>query len=178
MNNWLSQLSQLSQLAGPSPGVIQYADAMEPRKAAGATDEAADAVAGDLRAVVGRLLRRAREQAEANGLTEPESAVLSRLKRVGIATTKELARAEGVPAKSMPVVLAGLQIAELVEGAENPKDRYDPILSLTDLARDESRTTWLSMDDWLSRVLTADFTPAEIEQLADSIPLLERICRA
>jgi hypothetical protein len=34
------------------------------------------------------------------------------------------------------------------------------------------------MDDWLSRVLTADFTPEEIEQLAQSIPLLERICRA
>jgi hypothetical protein len=33
------------------------------------------------------------------------------------------------------------------------------------------------MDDWLSRVLTADFTPEEIGQLAESIPLLERICR-
>jgi DNA-binding MarR family transcriptional regulator len=151
---------------------------MEPPEAAGAASAAADAVAGDLRAVVGQLLRRSREQAEANGLTEPESAVLSRLKRVGIATTKELAHAEGIPAKSMPAVLAGLQIAELVEGSENPKDRYDPILSLSDLARDQSRTTWLSMDDWLSRALTADFTPEEIEQLAQSIPLLERISRA
>ncbi|MBN3809764.1 MarR family transcriptional regulator, partial [Paraburkholderia sp. Ac-20347] len=58
--------------------------------------ELAGALAGDLRALVGKLRRRMREQGSAGDFTPSQIAVLLRLERDGAATVSSLARAEGM----------------------------------------------------------------------------------
>ncbi|MEI9965358.1 MAG: MarR family transcriptional regulator [Caulobacteraceae bacterium] len=82
----------------------------------------ASALAADLRALVGKLKRRLREQSDVGDLTPSQMSVLLRLEKEGQATTSSLARAEGVRPQSMAVVVAALEAAGLVSGAPDPTD--------------------------------------------------------
>src|SRR5277367_5231656 len=88
------------------------------------------ALAGDLRAVIGQLKRRLREQAGWGDLTWSQTSVLSRLDREGPATVTTLARVEGMRPQSMGAIVSALQAAGLVTGSPDPTDGRQTVLSL------------------------------------------------
>ncbi|WP_062996694.1 MarR family winged helix-turn-helix transcriptional regulator [Nocardia mikamii] len=138
----------------------------------------AAAVASDLRVAVSRLLRQLRAQAEGSDLTKSQSSVLIRLEQGGPATATQLARAAGMRPQSMAKIVRALEDAGLIAGTPDPADGRKTVLDLTEAARDEFRTGRRAKEDWLTRVIEAEFTDAEIRQLADAIGLLDRIGRA
>ncbi|PPJ20255.1 MarR family transcriptional regulator [Nocardia nova] len=138
----------------------------------------AAAVAADLRVAVSRLLRQLRAQAEGSDLTKSQSSVLIRLEQGGPATATQLAHAAGMRPQSMAKIVRALEEAGLIAGTPDPADGRKTVLDLTEAARDEFRTGRRAKEDWLTRVIEAEFTDAEIRQLADAVGLLDRIGRA
>jgi DNA-binding MarR family transcriptional regulator len=138
----------------------------------------ASVVAGELRVVLGQLVRRLREQADGSDLTRSQASVLGRLDRDGPATATVLARAEGLRPQSMGTIVAALAAAGLVAGSPDPKDGRKTILSLTQTAREQFRTGRLAREDWLIQAMSAALTPSELDQLSSSIDLLRRIARS
>jgi DNA-binding MarR family transcriptional regulator len=135
----------------------------------------AHALAGELRALAGKLKRRLREQADVGDLTPSQVSVLLRLEKDGPATASSLARLEGMRPQSMGSIIAVLQSAGLVRGSPHPTDGRQTILSLTEACRtwiDEGRA---ARQDWLSRIIEARLSPEEQQQLAAAIALLRRL---
>jgi DNA-binding MarR family transcriptional regulator len=135
----------------------------------------ASALAQDLRALVGNIKRRLREQGQAGDLTPSQVSVLLRLEKDGAATASSLARAEGMRPQSIVPVIAALESAGLVAGAPDPTDGRQTILSLTEACR-----TWITQgraarQDWLTRTLQARLSPQEQDKLAEAVELLKRL---
>jgi DNA-binding MarR family transcriptional regulator len=143
-----------------------------PRKARSAD---AHALAGELRALAGKLKRRLREQADVGDLTPSQRSVLLRLEKDGPATASTLARMEGMRPQSMGPIIAALESAGLVRGAPDPRDGRQTILSLTEACRimlDKGRA---ARQDWLSRTIETRLSGEEQKQLAAAITLLRRL---
>ncbi len=135
----------------------------------------ADSLAKDIRALVGKLKRRLREQAAPGDLTPSQTSVLLRLEREGSATTSSLARLEGMRPQSMGAVIAPLETAGLLSGTPDPKDGRQTILSLTDACRKWVEEGRAARQDWLTRTLQAQLSPQEQERLGEAITLLKRL---
>lgn len=138
----------------------------------------APAVAGELRVILGQLIRRLREQNLGNDLTKTQSAVLSRLEREGAATATELARAEGLRQQSMAKIVQALTEAGLVSGSPDPRDGRKTVLRITDLAREQYRSGRMAREDWLTHAIEATLSAEEIERLAATTDLLRRLTQA
>lgn len=135
----------------------------------------ADSLAKDIRALVGKLKRRLREQAAPGDLTPSQISVLLRLEREGAATTSSLARLEGMRPQSMGAVIAPLEAAGLVSGTPDPKDGRQTILSLTDACRKWVEEGRAARQDWLTRTLEARLSRQEQDTLGEAITLLKRL---
>ncbi len=135
----------------------------------------ASALAAELRALVGKLKRRLREQADVGDLTASQVSALLRLEKDGQATTSSLARAEGVRPQSMATVIAALESAGLVSGAPDPTDGRRTLLSLTDACRRWVQEGRAARQDWLSRRLLARLSIDEMDVLAAAAGLLNRL---
>jgi DNA-binding transcriptional ArsR family regulator len=92
------------------------------------------ALAGELRGVIGKLIRRVREQTDAGDFTHSQKSVILRLERDGPATVSMLARAEGVRPQSMRTTVAALEAAGVVKRMASTNDeeqletaRPDPV---------------------------------------------------
>jgi DNA-binding MarR family transcriptional regulator len=133
------------------------------------------ALAGELRVVIGKLVRRAREQAPAGDFTNSQKSVLLRLERDGPATVSMLARAEGVRPQSMRITVAALEAAGAVNGKPDPKDGRQTFVSLTPSFMKIVKTGRAAKEDWLFRALQAQLTAREREQLAAAAKLLSRL---
>jgi DNA-binding MarR family transcriptional regulator len=133
------------------------------------------ALAGELRVVIGKLVRRAREQAPAGDFTNSQKSVLLRLERDGPATVSMLARAEGVRPQSMRITVAALEAARAVNGKPDPKDGRQTFVSLTPSFMKIVKTGRAAKEDWLFRALQAQLTAREREQLAAAAKLLSRL---
>jgi DNA-binding MarR family transcriptional regulator len=136
-------------------------------------------VATELRAALGKLKRRLREQVTAGAhvgdLTPSQVSVLLRLEKHGAATASSLARAEGMRPQSMASVVAALEAAGLVSGAPDPDDGRQTLLSLTDSCRKWAKEGRAAKQDWLSRTIAARLTAKEQDDLAKAIQLLQRL---
>jgi DNA-binding MarR family transcriptional regulator len=135
----------------------------------------ASVLAQNLRALLGKLKRRLREQAHVGELTPSQVSVLLRLEKDGPATASSLARAEGMRPQSVAPVIAALEAAGLVGGAPDPTDGRQTLFSLTDACRkwvEEGRT---ARQDWLTRALQARLSPQEQIELARAVELLKRL---
>ncbi len=137
-----------------------------------------DGLAAELRAILSKLKRRLREQADAGDLTPSQVAALLRLERDGPLTTSALARAEGVRSQSMGTTVAALQNAGLVGATPDPADGRQTILAITPACKKCMATGRAARQDWLSRVLNRELTPGEQRQLGRAIVLLRRIAEA
>lgn len=135
----------------------------------------AAALAAELRALVGKLKRRLREQADVGDLTPSQVSVLLRLEKEGRATASSLARGEGMRPQSMATVIAALEVAGLVSGAPDPADGRQTLLSLTDACRQWVQEGRAARQDWLSRRLEVLLSAEEMEALAAAVGLLKRL---
>ncbi|MFD1985638.1 MarR family winged helix-turn-helix transcriptional regulator [Mesorhizobium newzealandense] len=133
------------------------------------------AVAAELRVVVGKLIRRLREQAGAGDLTSSQKSVLLHLEREGSATVTMLARAQGMRPQSMGAIVSALEAAGLLEGAPDPADGRQTILSLTAACREMITAGRAARQDWLFRAIQTNLDREEQEQLAGAVELLRRL---
>ena len=135
----------------------------------------ASTLASDLRALVGTLKRRLREQAHDEDLTPSQVSALIRLEREGPLTVTALALVEGVRPQSMGATVAALEAAGLVCGAPDPNDGRQTLLSVTPRCQ-----AWIAQgrdarQDWLVRAIQRELSPEEQEQLVSAVALLKRI---
>ena len=135
----------------------------------------ASALAQDLRALLGKLKRRLREQAPVGELTPSQVSVLLRLEKEGPATASSLARTEGMRPQSMAPVIAALEGAGLVSGAPDPTDGRQTLLSLTSTCRRQLQKGRAARQDWLSRTIQERLSAREQESLAAAVELLKRL---
>lgn len=132
-------------------------------------------MAHELRVALGQLTRRLRAQANKGDLSLSQLAVLGTLDREGTATVTALARSEGVRSQSMGATVAALQEAGLVDGAPDPADGRQVMLSLTEAARGLVKASRAAREDWLSEAIRSHLSPAEQQELASAVRLLRRI---
>jgi DNA-binding MarR family transcriptional regulator len=113
----------------------------------------AHATAEDLRALIGTLRRRLREEARAGDFTPSQIQVLHLLERDGPATVAGLARALDVRPQSMGETLTVLKAAGAVSGAPDPNDGRQTVLSLTPAFRQKVKASRAAREDWLYRAI-------------------------
>ncbi|WNI16094.1 MarR family winged helix-turn-helix transcriptional regulator [Actinacidiphila sp. ITFR-21] len=137
----------------------------------------AERTATDLRIAVGPLVRRLRQFRPDGELTLSQTSALVRLDREGPATASELAAGEGIRPQSMCTIVNALQDRGLVARAHDPHDGRRMVVSLTAAGRDGLHGARRERGRRLALAISEELTPAEQEQLAAAIPLLERITR-
>jgi DNA-binding MarR family transcriptional regulator len=142
-----------------------------------AQDPDVEQVAAALRVSIGLLRRRLRQAPVEGEVTLPETAALARLDHGGPATASALARLEQISPQSMGATLAGLEARGLIGRAADPADGRRVVLSITDAGLAVLRSRRDARVQQLARALSTGFSPAEIEQLKDAAPLLERLAQ-
>ena len=135
-------------------------------------------VAGALRVSIGLLLRRLRQVPAEGELTLPETSALARLDRGGPATPSALAKLEQISPQSMGATLAALEARGLVERRPDPGDGRRAVLSVADAGRQVLRDKRNARTGQLAKALSAGFTPAELRQLMEAAPLIERLAQS
>lgn len=133
------------------------------------------ALASDIRVLSGQLRRWLRDQAQLGDLTGSQIQVLVWLEREGPATVSTLARANGVRPQSMGETLSLLKAAGLVDGAPDPADGRQTLLSLTAACHEKIKLSRAAREDRLFRAIRTKLVPAEQEQLAAGLELLRRL---
>ncbi len=125
-----------------------------------------------------RLLVRRVRQVQVDGeLTLPETSALSRLDRGGPATSSALAKQEQISPQSMGATLAALEARGLIERAPDAADGRRIVLSVSTAGLEVLRRRRTARAQELARVLAADFTAAERDQLLVAAPLIERLAQ-
>jgi DNA-binding MarR family transcriptional regulator len=130
-------------------------------------------LAADLRAVLGRLVRRLR--AERRDLSLSQVTVLARLDRKGPAGISDLAASERVRPQSMAATVAALVAAGLVARHADPDDRRRVLIALTDAGRKTLAADRRRREDWLANAIRRDLSERERRVLAEAAALLGRL---
>lgn len=131
-------------------------------------------LAGELRVLIGQLIRRLREQAHSSDLTASQKSVLLHLEREGSATVTMLAKADRVRPQSMGATVSALQAAGYISSAPHPTDGRQTLLSLTAACRKEIKAGRAAREDWLFRAISTKFSTREQEKLGAAVELLKR----
>jgi DNA-binding MarR family transcriptional regulator len=134
-------------------------------------------VAAALRVSIGLLVRRLRQIPVEGELTLSETSAIARLDRGGPTTPGALARQEQISPQSMGATLGALEARGLIERAADPADGRRAVMSITDAGRQLLRSRRTAKVQQLSRALSTEFTPGELDQLAAITPLLERLAQ-
>ena len=135
-----------------------------------------EALASDLRVVIGQLVRRLR--AERRDLSLAQATVLGRLDRVGPCGVSDLAAGERVRPQSMASTVAALLAAGLVSRAPDPGDRRRVLIALTPAGREALAVDRRRREGWLADAIRGDLSPKEQRALADAAVLLARIAES
>ena len=133
------------------------------------------AVAAELRATLGRIMRKAAGKEHPADLTPSQMSVMLRLEQAGPATTSGLARSEGMRPQSMATIVGLLQQRGLISGTFDPTDRRQTLFAVTDSARQWLSEGRAAKQDRLIRTIEARLSPVEQEQLMTAIELLKRL---
>lgn len=139
------------------------------------SSQATAALAGNLRVTVARLMRRLREQGSPDDFTHAQKSVLLRLDRDGPATVSALARAEGVRPQSMRVTVAALEALGAVQGAPDPADGRQTIITIGAATRQRLKDNRAAREDWLFHALNAQLSAQEQAELDAAVALLQRL---
>ena len=122
----------------------------------------------------GLLRRRLRQSPVADVLTFPQMAALSRLDRGGPATAADLARQEQISPQSMGATIGELEGRGFITRQPDPTDGRRILLSISPSGKREVNRRRDARVEQLTAGL-ADFTAAELSQLAAAAPLIERL---
>jgi DNA-binding MarR family transcriptional regulator len=129
---------------------------------------------GELRVVLGRLIRRLRAE---YSFSLTQASVLGRLDREGPQCIGELATAERVRPQSMSQTLAELESESLVERRPDATDGRRIRIALTDMGRTALEADRAARDGWLSTEIN-QLTLEEQETLHEAVVLLTRLAEA
>ena len=153
---------------------IWHALAVSQRTSKAKTD-LSPALASELRAVVGKLVRKLRDQTGPEGLSSSQVSVLLRMEKDGPATASQLARGEAMRPQSMSAAIAPLVEGGLVSGAADPSDKRQTLFSLTEKCRDLLAERREAKQDWLTKTIAAKLLAQEQEQLLKALKSLARL---
>ena len=147
---------------------------MDDRASLSQTGQASE-LAGELRAIVGKLKRKLREQSGGNDLTPSQVSVLLRLEKDGPAAVSTLARAESMRPQSMSAIVTSLSQAGLVEGSPDPNDGRQTLVSLSRKCQKLLKEGRTARHDWLTNTIQKKLSALEQERLAAAVGLLARL---
>src|ERR1700761_2311001 len=122
------------------------------------TDSAVRETATRLRAGIGAFKRRVQEATTAGDLTSPQLTALSRLDRLGPATTAALARREQITPQAMGATIATLEERGLVTRRADSGDGRRSILSLTPAGQAAVTSGRSAVVDKIAGALAQSFT--------------------
>jgi DNA-binding MarR family transcriptional regulator len=137
-----------------------------------ASHSAVTDTASELRVVLGKLVRKLRAESR---FPTSHLSVLSRLERLGPQTTSALAAAERMRPQSMAQTVAELKDGDLVTRRPDPDDRRQILIELTEPGQKLLREQRRRREDWLSRAIDDELSPAEQRVLVEAIALLGRL---
>jgi len=132
----------------------------------------ASALAADLRAVLGKLKRKLREQGRRSDLTPSQVSVLLRIEKDGPSAVSSLARAEGMRPQSMSTIITSLLDAGLVSGSPDPNDRRQTLMSLSRKCQKLLTDGRAARQDWLTTMIHRKLSDREQDKLAAAVDLL------
>jgi DNA-binding MarR family transcriptional regulator len=107
-------------------------------------------LAGELRVVLGRLMRRLRAE---HGFSLAQGAVLGRLDREGPQSVSDLAGKERMRPQSMAQTVADLETGAYVERRSDPDDRRRALIFLTEGGRELLAASRQRREGWLERAI-------------------------
>lgn len=128
-------------------------------------------LAGDVREVVGRMVRRLRNEFS---LPLTQAAVLGYLDREGSRSIGELAARERVRPQSMSQTLAELETMGLISRAPDAADGRRTMISLTAAGTAKLLEERARRDGWLAQAIS-DLSDEERRLLGDAVAILRRI---
>jgi DNA-binding MarR family transcriptional regulator len=132
-------------------------------------------LAAGIRTVGGKLKRRLREQGGRSDLTPSQVSVLLRLEKDGAATVSSLARAEGMRPQSMSAIVTPLQESGLINGAPDPSDGRQTLMSLTPKYLKSLQEGRAARQDWLTTTISRRLSAHEQKKLQAALELLTRL---
>lgn len=135
----------------------------------------ASRTSAELVAAIGTLVRRLRQHHTSGDLTLPEASALARLDRGGPSTCAALAKLEQISPQSMGATLGTLEQRGLLRRQGDPDDGRRVVLSLTPAGVRALTTRRGARVAHLTRVMSEEFSGAELAQLAAVVPLLDRL---
>lgn len=107
-------------------------------------------LAGELRVVLGRLIRRLRAE---HGFSLAQGAVLGRLDREGPQSVSDLAGKERMRPQSMAQTVSDLEAEGFVARSPDPDDGRRALTSLTEKGRELLASSRRRREDWLERAI-------------------------
>jgi DNA-binding MarR family transcriptional regulator len=129
-------------------------------------------LAGDLRMVVGQLVRRFRKD---RTVPQPQLAAMGWLTRRGPQTTSQLATFEHVRPQSMAHTVSELEAAGYVRREADPADKRQTLIILTAAGIAEMDAFSKKGESWVADAIDANLTDDEVQELARGIELLGRL---
>ena len=135
-------------------------------------------VAAALQMSIGLCIRQLRQMPAQGGLSLPEASVLKRLDRSGPSSVTELARAEQISVQSMGTTLGSLEARGLIERRPHPTDGRRSVLSITNSGIRVLSDKHNGRAEQLAKALSTGFSPAELRQLMEAAPLIERLAQS
>ncbi len=129
-------------------------------------------IASELRAVVGRLVRRLRAE---HRFPLSHGAVLGRLDREGPASVSDLATREGVKPQSMAQTVGDLQDEGLISRRPDPADGRRILVELTEEGTSALQADRRHREGWLATVISEQLSREEQQLLDRAVGLLKRI---
>jgi DNA-binding MarR family transcriptional regulator len=131
-------------------------------------------LAGDLRVVLMRAVRRLRQERSSEDITDGQYTVLAALSNHGPMTPSALAEEQRVQPPHMSRTINALVAAGLARRDEHPTDRRQVIVSITEAGTTHVRETRRRRNEWLAGRL-ARLTPEERQVLAQATVLLRKV---
>jgi DNA-binding MarR family transcriptional regulator len=123
---------------------------------------------------LGLLIRRTRNESDAEELSMTESVVMSRLANDGPATTAALARAEGMRPQSMGTTITALEDMGIVKRTPHATDGRQMLIELTPKGVQLRKKKREAKQMWLSKVI-AELDTEERETLFKAAGIIKRL---
>ncbi len=129
-------------------------------------------IASELRAVIGRLVRRLRAE---HRFPLSHGSVLGRLDREGAASVSDLASREGVKPQSMAQTVGDLEGEGFVSRRPDPTDGRRILVELTEAGASTLKADRAHREGWLATVISEQLSREEQQLLERAVGLLKRI---
>ena len=137
--------------------------------------DAADELAGSLLASIRLFIAAVRTARPEGELSASEIAALLGIRRAVETTSGALARQAGISAQAMGATIAALEARGLVEREKDAEDGRRILLRLTAAGKDVMDARRDARATALARLLTENFSAAELATLSAAAPLLQKL---